>query len=250
MVLVSHTNEFIFLKTVKTAGTSVEMCLEPACTKSHRPVREKTRTRISAEGIIGARMSRQMHPKWLFRRVNRWRNHMPAAEVCEALGRDMFEGYTKVTAVRNPFTRCVSLFHYRNPEVARDGADFAATRRKFRNYILNARWPGDVNITHLDGRYIIDRAVRFEHLSEDINATAAALGVPQQGPHIPRTKVNAAARKGHSAAEYYDTDTIAKVRSKMAWVFDNFDYPDTPHAGAGSSGANTTVNPDQGERRP
>lgn len=247
MVLVSHTNEFIFLKTIKTAGTTVEMCLEPACTPSRRPVREKTRTRISRQGVVGSRMSRQRHPKWLFKKINRWRNHMPAAGVAEALGREVFDRYTKVTAVRNPFTRCVSLFHYTNPDIER-GRDFSATRASFRDFILNSRWPSDENITHLGDRYIIDHAVRFEHLAEDIHAVAQALGVPLQEQHPPLTKPNASARKGHTAAEYYDRETIEKVRKQMAWVFDHFDYSDTPQGAASPPAATQIESSDLEER--
>lgn len=228
MVLVSFDKEFVFLKTRKTAGTTVEMCLEPAYAPSRGPVKEKTKSRVTKQGIVGSRLSGLRHPKWLFRNSNRWRNHMPAEEVREAIGDDRFDRYTKITSVRNPFDRCVSLFHYRNPDLVRGGADFAEIHAAFRDFILQVNWPGDVETTHVRGRFCVDRVIRFESLAEDIRAVAAEMGVQLQEGAVPHTKSTASARKAHATADYYDRETTEKVKSKMAWVFDHYGYPVTP----------------------
>ena len=228
MVLVSFDKEFVFLKTRKTAGTTVEMCLEPACTPMRGPVREKTRSRISRQGIVGSRLSGLRRPKFLFRNLNRWRNHMPAAEVRDAIGAEKFDRYLKITSVRNPFDRCVSLFHYRNPDMVRDGADFARTRAAFRDFILGVNWPGDVDTTHVGGQFAVDRAIRFERLAEDIHAIAEEVGVVLDAGAMPHTKSTASARKAQVTAEYYDAETTEQVKSKMAWVFDHYGYSTDP----------------------
>jgi hypothetical protein len=110
MVLVSHEKEFIFLKTSKTAGTSVEMVLEPFCAPPNHQPSEKTRKIVSKHGVVGRRMIPSKKPSWLFRWQNRWAHHDPAAVVQRRLGKDRFLRYTKVSVARNPFDRAVSQF--------------------------------------------------------------------------------------------------------------------------------------------
>lgn len=224
MVLVSHTNEFIFLKTRKTAGTTVEMCLEPACTRPGTPVVEETQTRISKYGIVGARLVPERKPKWVFRKSNIWRNHAPAQRVKSALGAERFDRYTKISCVRNPFDRCVSLFHWRG--LGQD--DFAQTRQAFRDFLSSRRWSDDIKITHVGTTYVIDHMIRFENLREDIEDTARTLGVEVNVDALPHTKSTAKTRKKHAVADYYDEDTIEIVKSRLAWVFDRFPYPTRP----------------------
>ena len=56
MVAVSHSHKFIFLKTRKTAGTSIEMLLEPLCTEPNSVVTEERATSITRQGIVGRRL--------------------------------------------------------------------------------------------------------------------------------------------------------------------------------------------------
>ena len=56
MTLVSHKHQFVFLKTRKTAGTSIEMLLEPFCAPpGHVPV-ERTEGMVTPHGVIGHRL--------------------------------------------------------------------------------------------------------------------------------------------------------------------------------------------------
>lgn len=224
MVLVSHTNEFVFLKTRKTAGTSVEMCFEPACTGIGSPVVEETQTRISEYGIVGARLVPEKKPKWLYWKTNLWRSHVPAHKVKSALGAGVFDRYTKISCVRNPFDRCVSLFHWRGLTEK----DFASTKRSFNDFLKNQRWPDDRKVTHVNDAYVIDHMIRFENLREDIEAVAKAVGVDIDPDALPHTKSTAQKRKEHAVADYYDEDTIEIVKSRLAWVFDRFPYSTRP----------------------
>ena len=224
MVLVSHTHEFIFLKTRKTAGTTVEMCLEPVCSPPGTPIVEETETRFSKQGIVGARLVPEKTPRWLYKKTNLWRSHVGAKRVSMALGAEKFARYQKVSCIRNPFDRSVSLFHWR--EMAKE--DFSETKLAFRDFILNQKWPDDNKITHVDGVYVVDRMIRFETLKEDIEAVAAELGVEVDPDALPHTKSTSATRKKIAVQDYYDKDTIEVVKSRFDWVFDRFPYSTKP----------------------
>ena len=232
MVLVCHSKEFVFLKTRKTAGTTVEMVLEPLCAPPGHVVKEQTPARLSRYGIIGTRRIPQRRPMWLYRHSNFWRNHMGAEKTRTALGPEKFDRYTKISAVREPFSRSVSQFRWRLQEAGRDASsmEFSEQRAAFRDFVAGGDWPDDREIVHVGGRYVIDHAVRFEHLAEDLKALIERLGLGLSAEAIPHTKSTGGPRKSIPLADYYDAESIATVRQRFSWVYDHFDYPDRPGA--------------------
>lgn len=226
-MLLSRKYDFIFLKTRKTAGTSVEMLLEPLCTPPGHVVQEVTEAVVSPSGIVGARLVAPAPTRrtWYGKRLPVWRNHMTAKAIRDALGRRTWDRCVKISTVRNPFDRAVSQFHW---NTRREGPRHPAEAvDRFRDWV-RGRWPDDFDVTHLRARYVIDRAIRFERLREDIEALAADLGLPVDLSSLPHAKSLGHARKGIAVADYYDAESVEIVRRRMRWVFDNHDYPETP----------------------
>lgn len=228
VVLVCRPKEFIFLKTRKTAGTSVEMLLEPLCAEAgHVPV-EYAPTKISRYGVIAGRpmpKPSRMAAMLDVIRGPRWIEHMPAADVRRRLGAGTFDSYCKLTTVRNPFDRMVSQFHWRSRK--RDGVAPEDLRSAFKAH-LNGSFRDDVEIVQIDGRMIPDRVIRFEHLNEDLTELATAWDLPIVLSKLPHKKNLGAKRKGTPLEVYYDAEAIDIVRRRMAWVFDLGIYPDLP----------------------
>ena len=103
-MLISHRHRFIFIKTVKTAGTSVEGFLEPFCCPPGHVVQHWTPTLIFEEGVVGSRWPQND------REDHGFYNHMPASEIRERC--PFFDSYTRLTTVRDPYDRAVSYFHF------------------------------------------------------------------------------------------------------------------------------------------
>lgn len=237
MVVISHTHEFIFLETRKTAGTSVEMLLEPLCTPAGHVVKEKTAALVSRFGVVGRRLTEPPTSRGIARVFTTdWHNHMPAAEVRRALGRRRWNRYRKVSTVRNPFDRMVSQFHYRMRNEPLQERDFSELRADFRDFVLHGKWPNDYRIVHCNGQFVIDHAIRFESIQQDIEDFLSVMGIDGYRAQLPLTKSTAAARKSRPVADYFDRETIDAVRKKLSWVFEHFEYPEAPDAVLQSSG--------------
>lgn len=231
MVLVCHNHPFIFLKTRKTAGTSVEMVLEQLCVPPGTAITEHHPASFTEFGIVGRRGD-DYKPRGLKRlmRFREWRNHQSAAFVHRMLGDEAWAAHPRITSVRNPFDRTVSYFYYKLSTMGEQIGDtnFEAVRRRFSEFVRGKRWHDDREIVFLKGRYIIDHAVRFEHMADDLRAIAAKLDLPLDRGSIPVTKSTSGARKTHDVPEYYDQGLVEIVKSRMSWVFDHFDYPLEP----------------------
>jgi len=209
------------------------MALEPFCAPPDHVVKEGVDTRISDLGIIGYRGPRQpRRPAWQFWKPYQWRNHMPARHIRRNLGAAMFDGYTKITAIRNPFDRAVLQFYFRPENRPAQGEDFASIRKRFREYVLTQRWGTDARIVTIGDKVVMDLAVRKERMREDLDNIAGRLGLDRDRIQLPHTKSQKAVRGAYKVAEYFDPDTIEAVKTRMAWVFDNFEYPPTPDGSA------------------
>lgn len=237
-MLVSHSHAFIYLKTRKTAGTLVEMALQPWCMPSlDDPVEERTHAIVSGRGVVGQRMT----PWEELRREDRiWFNHIPAVQLRNLLGDRIWRRYRKIIVIRNPFDRMVSRFHWSTgfaaayiesagqAEPVADDRDFADVKQEFRDFVLGNRWTDDIEIAHVDGAFCADLVIRYENLAADLGAVASELELEPARLRLPVTKDGSRHRRGRAVAEYFDRETIDRVMSRMAWVFDIFGYDTLP----------------------
>jgi Sulfotransferase family len=230
MVMVSHVNKFIFMKTRKTAGTSIEMYLEPFCAPPGHVVTEKTATKVTEFGIIGERLKGGEHPAGID-----LRNHASASSVKDTIGNDVWQNYTRVTSVRNPFDRMVSQFYWINRNRAEQlrTKPFNRIKELFRTFVLAERSPNDREVVYIDDLFVIHEAIRYENMLGDLTRLADKVGFDPSATQLPMTKETAGLRQGRGFWDYYEDDeTIAAVRKQLAWVFDHYDYPTTPQAAA------------------
>jgi hypothetical protein len=226
MVMVSHLYKFIFLKTRKTAGTSVEMFLEPFCAPPGHSVQEQSGALISEFGVVGQRLRPARTAQG---RETIWRNHAEARDIKQALGRETWRKYVKLTSVRNPFDRMVSAFHWMGrKQAALDRQSFDLTRAQFRDFVLSGDMPDDLPIVHIGSRFVIDDTVRYETLQSDLQRLGGKLGFDPAATCLPLTKETSSLRQGRGYWDYYDTATTQAVQRQMAWVFDHYDYPPVP----------------------
>ncbi len=226
-MLVSHVCRFIYLKTIKTAGTSVEIFFEPFCVdpRGYQPL-DRRPAQVSAWGVVGSRGFAD--PVWF--------NHMPAQTVRAQLPADMWDRYLKFCVVRNPFDKLVSRFwHELTPDEQREfrTADFATVRACFLEWVTRRTYPVDRNIYMIDGAPAVDRFVLFERLHDDLAGICQVLGLPWQANRLPRAKGGFRTRGEHFSS-YYDPAAEALVREDFAWELDRFGYvngTDRPRGG-------------------
>lgn len=216
-MLVSHTKKFIYLKTVKTAGSSVEAALEPYCLPPGGETAGPGQATVTEYGIVGARGSQLDAP---------FRNHMPAAEICERLGGPKWDGYLKFCNVRNPFDKVVSAFWFKIDKAdaaALGQQDFDAVRRAFKAWLERGEGlPRDEFIFAVDGQSVLDDFVRYEQLEADLERILERLGIPR--PALPRLKANHRRHRNRPFPDYYDAEAASLVLKDFKTQFELFGY--------------------------
>jgi hypothetical protein len=220
-MIVSHTHKFIFLKTKKTAGTSIELALSRLCGADDIITPLTTNDEALRAGGRGAQNWR-LHGWWDSPRPmlkRRWLkftaedygfyNHMPAEDARALLNDDrVWRSYFKFAFDRNPWDRQVSFYHhrYRSKAAPPPFPEFIRSDRRARinNY----------EIYSIDGHVAVDFVGRFEHLQEDLAHALAQVGITYD-EELPRAKTTT----GRNAApyrDYYDAKTRDIVGSWYA----------------------------------
>jgi hypothetical protein len=248
VTLVSHRHEFVFLKTRKTGGTSFEMLLEPFCVPLGHEVVHHTKGRISVDGIVGVRAPTAHIPRLraagelpTTNTTNQrgeaiaveWRSHMPARRVRQGIGVNSWRRYRRVTAVRNPFTRAISLFFFKMSRGMIPSVTFntAELRDAFRAFVSSDSFDTDFEITHIGQTRVYHQVLRLEHRDRDILRLANRLGISLDPSAIPHVKNLRPEREGLAIRDLFDDRSAESVRRRCEWMFDEIGYsPDVDDA--------------------
>lgn len=163
-MIVLHRQRLIFLKPRKVAGTSFEIALSRFADDQAdivTPISPDDERSREALGFCGPQNFAEAGTA----STHRFYNHMTAAEARERLSPEIWQGFTRVSIVRNPWDQLVSLFYWRirNRLVDADASTFTAHFRAAPEFLA---------INHgaylIGGDEVIDRFLRYEHLEQDI----------------------------------------------------------------------------------
>ncbi len=217
-MLISHVSKFIYLKTRKTAGTSVEIYFEPYCVdpKNYNGEQHEREEEVSSWGVVGARRKQS----------GEWFNHMSAQQVLERVGPEIWDAYYKFCVIRNPFDKTVSYFWHDLEPGSREAlrrAEFSAVRGAFEAWTRLGRFPLDAFLYTLKGAPAVDDFIRYERLHEDLRRVCGKLALPWQPERLGRYK-SELRRRGESFEEYYTPAAAARVAEAFAWELDYFRY--------------------------
>jgi hypothetical protein len=222
-MLISHRKKFIYFKTIKTAGTSVEIFFEPYClpeNSRHGEAHAITET-VSNAGIVGSRME-------LWKKEHRFYSHMRAAEVKEAVGEAIFNSYFKFCIIRNPFDKAVSFFwwtQFKKPTAwdHLNKAPFSAVKTAFCTFMETAHLPADRDIYPINGAPVVDAFIRFENLTGDLREICSRIGIGRPAREIGTYKSGMRLRP-EPYRDYFDARAEAAVRTAYAWELENLGY--------------------------
>jgi hypothetical protein len=223
-MLVSHLCRFIYLKTIKTGSTSVEIYFEPWCVPpaKWRGEQHARAESVSEWGIVGARGAGD----GFVRPDCTWYNHMPAAEVRDKVGPAVWDSYFKFCVIRDPYDKVVSQFWYHLSPAMRDHlarADFAEVRRAFNAWLPDGTMPSDRHIYTIDARIAVDEVIRYERMQPDLERICRGLRLPWQPHRLGNYKGGFRPRR-EPAIEYYDERSHNIAGSGFSWEIAQFGY--------------------------
>jgi hypothetical protein len=191
-MIISHQHKFIFIKTAKTASTSIEIFLSPQCgpadivtpivppVEGHQPRNYK--------GFVNPIPALLERPERLLTALRyafsarKFYNHMPASLVQKHVPARVWNRYFKFCVERNPWDKVLSHYHM---QASRAGASFSLDE-----YLAQGKFP--INYFRYTGasgeKIIVDRVLRYENLDRELAEVFAQLNVRFDGSLGVRAK--------------------------------------------------------------
>lgn len=223
-MIVLHSAKLIFVRTRKTAGTSVEIALSRHAgpgdiVTSLSPRDEALRSvhggKPPQNHLVPGRTPGDIPvPPGPGEHV-RWYNHMPADLIRDQLG-PLWDSYLTVCLERSPYEKTVSLYYHRYRTEPRPPIGQFIDSGEFRDAV---NWP---LYTSPGGEVLVDVIVRHEDLQPQLDAVCERVGLP--GLELPRAKSQF--RPPHADYHHVLTPTArAAVEDTYAEEFRHHPYP-------------------------
>jgi hypothetical protein len=169
-MIISHKYKYIFLKTNKTAGTSIEIALSKLCGEKDiitpiTPEDEMIRYKLGYRGP---------------QNFGGFYNHISGNEVRRLIGENLWNDYYKFCFERNPWDRVISLYY-----------DFCRTEPRpevwqfIGSGVLQILKERGIEIYCIDGKIAVERVCKFENLQAEMDYVWEQLGFPEKAilPH-------------------------------------------------------------------
>jgi hypothetical protein len=231
-MIVSHRHKFIFIKTQKTASSSMEVALsqilgpEDIVTPAAQEFDSLRSVGIGGQNfrLVGPDVPKI--PAWrrILGRPERYYHptvgyyeHMPAWRIARYLGEATWRSYFKFAFERNPWDRQVSWYHYkmRNKPPARrlNFDEFNSDPRRAR--------AGNWELYTIDGVVAVDFIGRYENLTEDFARTLDRLRLKDV---LELNPINVSDQRKVDYRSYYTDESRALIGKWYQQEIEHFGY--------------------------
>ena len=197
-MIISHKHKFIFVKTKKTAGTSVEIALSKYCGEEDviTPVvaeDEAKRTQYGYRGPQNYRIplrtlsGKELAKRLIFRDHLEFYNHISADYIRRHIDPSIWNSYYKFCFERNPWDKAVSWYYW----ISRKGP-----QPSLAEFIQSAQVSNvsDFELYTKNSEMLVDKVFKYEDLESALNEISDLIGLGEP-LRIPRTKVNSSKTK-------------------------------------------------------
>ena len=218
-MIISHSQRFIFIKSEKTAGTSIETVLSEYCSGDDIvvPINDFRHNRNEN----GEFKHRAMNADEEFLKIGQ---HVDAETIRRKVSPDVWNDYFKFSIARNPWDRTISYFFWmrrQDPAIKPRkhfyhylGVPFnelAQPKKALHNFLESDEFVNNDRFYVMDDQLCVDFVIRYEHLSEDLAEVRKRIGLPPID--LPHLKTGFR-QKRHHYSEYFDEQSKAIVAEK------------------------------------
>lgn len=217
-MIISHKYKFIFIKTFKTAGTSLEVYFSrfAGATDVLTPIfpQEENHHPQNENGWFNPFRESQQYKLTLKNRLKefalrrKFYNHIPAYLVRERIPAETWNSYFKFCVERNPWDKAVSYYHMLNHRSGKtlNFEHFVSSNDHAHNFPL---------YTSFDTKEVlVDRILKYDQLNDELSEVFGALGVPFDGKLTTFSKANYRTDKT-PYQDYYNSRTKDLIQEKF-----------------------------------
>ena len=194
-MIISHKHKFIFVKTKKTAGTSIEIALSNLCGKNDilTPIADEDESQRRKNKIhpknykIGihdfkiADLKELIKKGLKYKRRQLYSNHSTAKEIQKNLDPKIWNSYFKFCFERNPIDKAISAYNYH--------MKFSNQELSFEHFLKSNDFYKNFHRYSIDDQIAVDFVGKYETLQDDFDHILRQIGIEKK-ILLPKSKIS------------------------------------------------------------
>lgn len=231
LMIISHKHKFIFIKTVKTAGTSIEISLSRYCGKKDiiTPLNEEYEAIRSKFNVYPQNYKKTLRDYELidfkcflstFSNKNvrkKYYNHIPAFKIKELLNDKIWSSYYKFCFERNPWDKAVSAYYFHLYYLNINPDDLS-----FKEFVKNHDHYSTYYMYTINDEVVVDFTGKYENIINDLFYVAKKTGIAFDG-WLPIINSQHRDRK-KELTSFYDDEAKQIIYNKCQKEIELLDY--------------------------
>jgi len=236
-MIISHSHEFIFVKTGKTAGTSIEVLLSSVCGENdiftpfsqpepdHAPRNYKGWFNPLPDLLTKYKLHKNYSTKYLFRELamisiqlmnkTKFFHHIPCWQIKNRIGDSVWKNYYKFCVERTPYEKVASGWKWFNYKFQKNISvdqylEFLIKNSKFRDHGVGIFPYNFPNYTDpFSQQIMVDKIIRYENLQEEMQSVMDLLHININLSKMPKSKTLSSSPG--SSADYHFSERQKQI---------------------------------------
>ena len=177
-MIISHKYKFIFIKTRKTAGTTIEYNISKYLGKNDIIPPSNQSVYLSQNYIYDTKISKFLKKVKLNKISrtfeNKFSEHEHAFDLKKKINRNFFDSYFKFCVEREPVDKCISYYFMRKNSST---STTIKQNMSWDDFVQKKRFPVDSNMYSYGNKLLVDKIIKYENLENELTAILKDRGI-------------------------------------------------------------------------